>query len=140
MSSESSLREVLKARARARERIIRDLASYARGLRENLGRVSVILFGSLARGDHNLWSDIDVIIISERFRGIRFVERCLEIEDPFGNLSPICWTPEEFERMVQKPSWRAALQDSIVIQDMHGVMRRLKSEGIASQSFEDLFS
>ncbi|MDK2373020.1 MAG: nucleotidyltransferase domain-containing protein [Candidatus Korarchaeota archaeon] len=131
MSYSSALRDILEERVKAREKIIRELRAYSKKLSENLGRVSIILFGSFAKGDYNLWSDIDVIIVSESFRGIRFVERCLEIGDPFGNLSPICWTPEEFEGMIKKPSWRRALEHSVVIQDMHGVVRKLRAEGVA---------
>ncbi len=130
MPSDSALRDVLEERVRVRKDVIERLRAYARRLSEERGRVSVILFGSFARGDYNLWSDIDVIIVSESFRGVRFVERCLGIGDPFGNLSPICWTPEEFEKMVRKPSWRKALEHSVVILDMHGVRERLRSEGI----------
>ncbi|HDI73470.1 MAG TPA: nucleotidyltransferase domain-containing protein [Candidatus Korarchaeota archaeon] len=130
MPSNSALRDVLEERVRARKEVIEKLRAYARRLSEEQGRVSVILFGSFARGDYNLWSDIDVIIVSESFKGARFVERCLGIRDPFGNLSPICWTPEEFEKMVRRPSWIKALEHSVVILDMHGVRERLRSEGI----------
>ncbi len=131
MSDDLTLGDILKERVRTRKEIIKKLRVYARRLRKDLGRVSFILFGSFARGDYNLWSDIDVIIISESFREVRFIERCLMIGDPFGNLSPICWTPEEFEEMIRKPSWRKALQHSVMILDMHGLERKLKSERVA---------
>ena len=75
-----------------------------------------------------------MITISEKFRGIRFVERCLALRDPFGNLSPICWTPGEFKRMIDKPAWREALRESIIILDMHGVRRELLALGISVQT------
>jgi len=50
-------------------------------------------------------------------------------------LSLICWTPEEFEKMVRKPPRGKALEHSIVISDMHGVRARLKSEGITPAEY-----
>lgn len=125
------MREELRRRARERERLIEALETYAESLSEELGRVSLILFGSYARGDFNLWSDIDVIVISEAFEGMEFVRRGLVIEDPFGRLSPICWTPEEFRSMVAKPSWRRALRGSVILRDEHGVTKLLR--GMVSQ-------
>ncbi len=76
MPVNSALRDILKERTRARKEVIEKLRDYAKRLSEDLGQVSVILFGSFARGGYNLWSDIDVIVVSEGFRDIRFVERC----------------------------------------------------------------
>jgi len=119
--------KIVEERVRKRREIIEELRRYSESLSNSLGRVSVILFGSTARGDFNLWSDIDIVVISESFEGVRFVERCLALEDPFGNLSPICWTPDEFRAMLSKPAWREALRDSLVILDMHGITDELRS-------------
>jgi Nucleotidyltransferase domain. len=72
-----SLDEVIRERAVERERVIRGLRIYADRLRIRLGGLTMILYGSYARGDFNLWSDVDVLIISEYFRGRNFVTRCI---------------------------------------------------------------
>ncbi len=52
-------------RARRREDLV-DLASrYADRVRERYGPATVLLYGSVARGDFNLWSDIDVLVVSD---------------------------------------------------------------------------
>lgn len=59
-----------------------------------------ILFGSRARGDHLEDSDIDLILVSEDFEGIPFVERISRMyrfwDDELA-LEVLCYTPEEFE-------------------------------------------
>ena len=65
--------EIVKERRRLRQRIIEEARRWARSLPF---KATVILIGSYARGDFNLWSDVDVIVISE-FRGnpLRRLER-----------------------------------------------------------------
>jgi len=68
-----SLDDIIRARRAERERVIGELREYASRLRARLGRLSMALYGSYARGDFNLWSDVDVIVVSERFRDREFV-------------------------------------------------------------------
>ena len=89
-----------------------------------LGRLAAILYGSYARGDFNLWSDADVIVVSEVFEGVRPLDRwrLLEATRPPSLLEPIPWTPGEARRMLGKPSWRHAMeQGCVVVLDDYGV-------------------
>ena len=63
--------------------------------------LTVILFGSRGRGEGRADSDYDLLIVSERFRGVAFTDRMT----PFHRVWPlredlecICLTPGEFER------------------------------------------
>jgi predicted nucleotidyltransferase len=61
---------------------------------------SFILFGSRVTGMPHEWSDIDAIIVSERFAGIRPVRRAyafLTAIEPNLPMTILCYTPEEFE-------------------------------------------
>lgn len=40
------------------------LKEYSKILSSRLGKFTGILYGSMARGDYNLWSDIDFLVIS----------------------------------------------------------------------------
>ncbi|WP_232203760.1 nucleotidyltransferase domain-containing protein [Caldivirga maquilingensis] len=92
-------------------------------LRARWGKLTAILYGSYARGDFNLWSDVDVILITEHFRGREFITRCVELIDTPPRLEPICWTPEEARKAMKKP-WRIeALRTSIILIDDHGLAR-----------------
>jgi uncharacterized protein len=60
-----------------------------------------ILFGSRARDDWLYSSDIDLIIVSDDFEGIGFLDRISLIAHKWDNpivLSPICYTRDEFNR------------------------------------------
>ena len=60
-----------------------------------------MLFGSRARDDWLLKSDVDIILISSDFKKLKFKERSAEIighwDGPI-DLEPLCYTPEEFKR------------------------------------------
>jgi uncharacterized protein len=65
----------------------------------------VLLFGSRARGDALEDSDVDLLVVSERFRGTPFLDRAAavlrELDAPFG-VDVLCYTPEEFESKRQE--------------------------------------
>jgi uncharacterized protein len=70
-------------------------------LRRRISLDSLFLFGSRAADEHTTWSDYDVCVISEDFRGLRPWERMelvLECWDGARALEPVCFTPEEFRR------------------------------------------
>lgn len=60
----------------------------------------VLIFGSRARGDHLIDSDVDIIIVSKKFEGINWLDRIRNVSadwEGFVLLEPLCYTPEEFE-------------------------------------------
>ncbi|MBM3475513.1 MAG: nucleotidyltransferase domain-containing protein [Armatimonadetes bacterium] len=62
----------------------------------------VILFGSRAAGTAHEDSDIDLLLVAERFREIRSVNRMghmLITLRPKPALDVLCYTPEEFEQL-----------------------------------------
>ena len=61
----------------------------------------MILFGSFATGKTRKWSDIDLLIVSESFKGVKPLNRGLGLYDIWDIDYPvdfICYTPEEFEK------------------------------------------
>lgn len=83
-----------------------EVEKIARVVKKHLSDATIILFGSRARGDHLKHSDIDMIIISKKFEGVKFTDRAslvLKILDreealPKVGLDILCYTPEEAER------------------------------------------
>ena len=61
---------------------------------------NVIVFGSRARGDFLKESDLDLIVVSDKFSSIRFIDRAyrvlMDIDIDMG-VDILCYTPKEFE-------------------------------------------
>ena len=122
----------LARRIERRRRLLEWLCRWLARAREALGRVSLVLFGSYARGDFNVWSDVDLILVWEGFEGVRYLDRWLMVkdlvEDAEESLDLVLWSPREAEIMIGKPSWRKALEACIVLADDYGVFGGLGCE------------
>ena len=62
----------------------------------------IIIFGSRIKGTSTLNSDLDVIIVSQSFRNIPFIERMALLLKKYEfprHIDYICYTPEEFEKI-----------------------------------------
>ena len=61
----------------------------------------VLAFGSRVRGDALKDSDLDVLIVSEAFRGVRWLDRPVGVMQECDirlGVELLCYTPEEYER------------------------------------------
>jgi len=66
----------------------------------NIHIQKAILFGSYATGTYNKWSDIDLAIVSENFKGNRFldtIELNNYIFESSLDISPLPFRPEDFD-------------------------------------------
>ncbi len=58
------------------DKVIKIIDKYLVALRDNNIPVNqAILFGSYAKGNYDAWSDIDLVLVSEVFEGIRIKDR-----------------------------------------------------------------
>lgn len=67
--------------------------------------VAVIAFGSRVRGEALRHSDLDVVLVSESFAGVDWLDRPLRVHDACDirmGLELLCYTPAEFERKRQE--------------------------------------
>lgn len=56
--------------------VIDNLKGYIKLLEKNKYPIkTAILFGSYANGKYNEWSDIDVLLVSDAFKGERFIDK-----------------------------------------------------------------
>lgn len=65
----------------------------------------IILFGSRAKGKIHEWSDFDLVVVSDNFKGTVSFKRCLTICDSWDYDYPVdflCYTSEEFDRLKNK--------------------------------------
>jgi predicted nucleotidyltransferase len=85
----------------------KDLGEFLRALDERFAPSEVILFGSRARGDQRTWSDYDIIVVSQKFEGIRWLDRRVQLLrlwnlDVDADLIP--YTPEELKQKSETSS------------------------------------
>jgi predicted nucleotidyltransferase len=80
----------------------------------------VIAFGSVARGEADAWSDLDLIVVADTARP--FFERFKDfagLYDVWPRLDLLVYTPEEFARMAAEdnPLIRRALDEGVVLHE-----------------------
>ena len=77
----------------------------------------IILYGSLARGDYNERSDIDLVIISDSFviNPLERLKNLMDLNRSGAPIEPLGYTSKEFELMLNKrnPTALFALEDGI---------------------------
>jgi len=86
-------------------------------IRKYFNPSKILIFGSRVSGEATENSDIDVIIVSDFFRGIKFVKRMADVlrKIKFSrHIDFICYTPEEFEKIQESSTVvKAALLEGI---------------------------
>jgi len=103
--------------------VIRDIRRFKKRIKAKYGAKKIILFGSQARGETHEWSDVDLIVVSPKFKGKNALKgaqnlygewhRYLKIDRPVDFL---CYSPEEFEKQRKRISIvKQALEEGIEI-------------------------
>jgi predicted nucleotidyltransferase len=86
-------------------------------LRQTVEPQVLVFFGSRVGGRPDEWSDIDLIVVSPKFEGMRLLARMdwfLEVTQPHIGVDALCYTPEEFDYMMAQPSLvREAVQTGL---------------------------
>ena len=101
--------------------VLRDLEALKQRLAPHLVRArTAIVFGSVARGDADEWSDLDLLIIADTPRP--FLDRYRDFEgiyDVWPRLDLLIYTPEEFARMQAegRPFLEHALSEGVVVHE-----------------------
>ena len=114
--------EILKEGRALREKVIEEARRWASNLPF---KSSVILIGSYARGDFNLWSDVDIVLIAWLHGNP--LERLKSIDYPPG-FEVIPLTPTEFLTLLKKrnPIAMEALSNGVILRDDFNIEELLK--------------
>jgi len=115
------MEKVIEHRRRLREEAIRRARVFAECV-GRVGRVTVIVFGSYARGDFNVWSDIDVLVVTDTplppnpLRRLDMFEDCLLAA---SGVEPVILTVEEFKNRLRKrdPAAIEAVEKGVTVVD-----------------------
>jgi hypothetical protein len=96
---------------------------YGERLRARIGPLSVFVVGSVARGDFNLWSDVDVVVVADGLP-VHPLERSRLLYDlAEGGIEPKGYTVAEFGRLLAQghPLALEAMEKGVVLRDELGV-------------------
>ena len=94
------MRRALEERRRQQRSAQRVASEYVRRVREQLGPLTGVLYGSFARGDFNLGSDIDVLIVCDSLPINPLARSELLYRFVRGGIEPKGYTTAEFARML----------------------------------------
>lgn len=76
----------------------------------------VILFGSYVRGQRDLFTDLDVLVLMrtelEFPERLQYLYRMLDLP---VDADILCYLPEEFEELKERPFLKTALREGIVV-------------------------
>ena len=101
--------------------VIQDLEALKQRLAPHLRRArKAIVFGSVARGDADEWSDLDLVIVADTCRP--FLERYRDFEgmyDVWRRLDLLVYTPAEFAEMQAqgRPFIEHVLREGVVVHE-----------------------
>jgi predicted nucleotidyltransferase len=101
--------------------VLSDLDELRRRVAPHVRRArTVIAFGSVARGEADAWSDLDLIIVADTTRP--FFERFKDfagLYEVWPRLDLLVYTREEFARMVaeENPLVQRALEEGVVLHE-----------------------
>lgn len=111
------MEKALAERARERERLLELARGYVAGLARRRPLLAAVVVGSVARGDFNLWSDVDVVVVAEGLPERVPVRGAVLAQEAPGGVQPIGFTPEELKRALRRgnPLAREAVTTGVVL-------------------------
>jgi hypothetical protein len=109
--------EILAERARERERLLELARGYVRRLAARQPVLAAAVVGSVARGDFNVWSDVDVVVVAESLPAGAPERSLLLAKDAPGGVQPIGFTPQELAEARRRgnPLAEEALTEGVVL-------------------------
>jgi uncharacterized protein len=96
------MHEVVVRRQAERESLIALAGEYVAALAARVPVRAAYAAGSVARGDFNVWSDIDVVVVADTLPDRVPDRTALLTSEAPPRIQPIGFTPEEFERARRK--------------------------------------
>lgn len=117
------MRRVIEARREEQQEMVAHARRYGERLRARFGPLSVFVIGSVARGDFNQWSDVDVIVVADGLPMHPLERNLMLYELVEGGIEPKGYTVAEFGRLLAQGRQPAleTMEIGIVLRDELGV-------------------
>lgn len=121
------MHKVLEERRAERERRIAKAREFAEKAARELGPITVWVYGSVARGDFNLWSDVDVFLVAKNLPGHPLDRFALLFRWAPPGVEPRGFTLEEFQAALAKGDAQliSSLGERVLIRDELGLEETL---------------
>lgn len=87
---------VVRRRRSERAALVDRARAYVDELGKSVTLEAAVVFGSVARGDFNVWSDVDVLLLVADLPPGRQDRLAMVDENAPAGVSPMTWTPDEF--------------------------------------------
>ena len=94
--------DVLARRQREREALLALARGYVERLSLRLPVLAAAVVGSVARGDFNVWSDVDVVVVAEELPERTPDRAALLGADAPARVQPVGFRPDEFDAALHK--------------------------------------
>lgn len=89
------MRDVIAERQAERQRLVELARDYVARLSARIPLAAAVVVGSVARGDFNVWSDVDVVIVADDLPERAPDRAALLLADAPGGVQPVGFTPAE---------------------------------------------
>ncbi len=118
--------EALDERRRERDRLLALAHGYVDRLAERVPVIAAVVAGSVARGDFNVWSDVDVVVVAENLPSRTPDRAALLTADAPAGVQAVGFLPDEFEAAMRKGNRlvREAATRGVVLRG-EGFLRRI---------------
>jgi len=81
----------------------KDVEAFAEKVKSSFPVEAILIFGSYAKNQHGDWSDIDILVLSDRFKDVNILDRFKILQEfKVGRIEAFAYTYEELVRMVDK--------------------------------------
>lgn len=117
------MRKVLEKRKFEQEEHLARAKRFAEEAAKMLGPITVWVYGSVARGDFNIWSDVDVLLVAENLPEHPLDRSSLLFRWAPAGVEPRGLTKAEFEKALEKRDVQllCALKDRTLLYDGLGL-------------------
>lgn len=113
--------EILERRKKERSRRIDIAKEFVSKVSQELKPLTAVVIGSTSRGDFNKWSDIDVVLISEKFEEnpLKRFDKLVKHVRP--GIEPIPLRPVDLKRLVKKkaPIVKEIANGIVIVDDLN---------------------
>ncbi len=119
--------EIVKKEEEEKKKLLENVKKFLKKA-EKLGKFTAILYGSVARGDFNVWSDIDLIIISDSLPKDLLKRQEMLYLFCIPKIEPKGYRKDEFMKMIKlkHPFIKVLAREGIFLRDDLGIKKYLR--------------